>query len=178
MVINLAVNSMPMLVFGKCPGRHRLKTLEPSSAAGSHFHYSDGIMSAMVSNHWRLKCLPNCLFRHRSKKTSKLSITGVCEGNSPMTGEFPAQRARNAENVSIWWCRMFFVQCISLKECLYCLVCRTTTNLDMSHVNVMQTFINVIELSLFELARPDYSAESQLTQWQILPVQPTVLALW
>ena len=34
---------------------------------------------------------------------SKLHITGLCEGNSPVTGEFPAQRASNAENVSIWW---------------------------------------------------------------------------
>ena len=25
-------------------------------------------------------------------------------GNSPVTGEFPAQRASNAQNVSIWWC--------------------------------------------------------------------------
>ena len=41
--------------------------------------------------------------RHRSKKTSKLRVTGLCEGNSPVTGEFPAQRASNAENVSIWW---------------------------------------------------------------------------
>ena len=29
-----------------------------------------------VSNHQRLYCLPNCLFRHRSKKTSKLRVTG------------------------------------------------------------------------------------------------------
>ena len=30
--------------------------------------------------------------------------TGHCEGNSPVAGEFPpAQRAINAENVSIWW---------------------------------------------------------------------------
>ena len=28
----------------------------------------------------------------------------LCAGNSPVTGEFPAQRASNAENVSIWWC--------------------------------------------------------------------------
>ena len=27
----------------------------------------------------------------------------LCGGNSPVTGEFPAQRASNAENVSIWW---------------------------------------------------------------------------
>ena len=38
-----------------------------------------------------------------SKKTSKLRVTGLCEGNSPETGEFPAQRASNAENVPIWW---------------------------------------------------------------------------
>ena len=37
------------------------------------------------------------------KKTSKLRVTGLCVGNSPVTGEFPAQRASNAENVSIWW---------------------------------------------------------------------------
>ena len=37
------------------------------------------------------------------KKTSKLRVTGLCARNSPVTGEFPAQRASNAENVSIWW---------------------------------------------------------------------------
>ena len=37
------------------------------------------------------------------KETSKLRVTGLCEGNSPVTGEFPAQRARNVENVSISW---------------------------------------------------------------------------
>ena len=34
-------------------------------------------------------------------ETSKLRVTGLCEGNSPVTGELPAQRASNAENVSI-----------------------------------------------------------------------------
>ena len=55
-----------------------------------------------VSNHQRLDCLLNCLFRRRSKKKSKLRITGLCEGNSPVTSEFPSQRASNVENVSIW----------------------------------------------------------------------------
>ena len=36
-------------------------------------------------------------------KISKLRVTGLCEGNSPGTGEFPAQMASYAENVSIWW---------------------------------------------------------------------------
>ena len=56
-----------------------------------------------VSNHQPHDCLLNGLFRRRSKKTSKLYVTGLCAGNSPGTGEFPAQMASNAENVSIWW---------------------------------------------------------------------------
>ena len=48
-------------------------------------------------------CLLNCLFRRRSKKTSRLCVTRLCEENSLVTGEFPSQRASNAENVSIWW---------------------------------------------------------------------------
>ena len=38
-----------------------------------------------------------------SKKTSKLCVTGLCAGNSPVTGECPAKMTSNAENVSIWW---------------------------------------------------------------------------
>ena len=45
-----------------------------------------------VSNKQPHDCILNRLSRHRSKKTSKLRITGLCEGNSPVTGEFPAQR--------------------------------------------------------------------------------------
>ena len=50
-----------------------------------------------VSNHQPHHCLLNRLFRGRSKKTSKLHVTGLCAGNSPVTGDFPAQRASNAE---------------------------------------------------------------------------------
>ena len=56
-----------------------------------------------ISNHLCLHCLLNCWFRRRSKKTSKLCVTGLWEGNSLATDEFPAQKASNAENVSIWW---------------------------------------------------------------------------
>ena len=55
-----------------------------------------------VSNHQPHDCLLNGLFRRRSKKTSKLRVTGLA-GRSPVTGEFPAQSTSNAENVSIWW---------------------------------------------------------------------------
>ena len=56
-----------------------------------------------VSNHQPHDCLHNRLFGCRSKKTSKPRFTGLCGGNSPGTGEFPAQTASKAESVSIWW---------------------------------------------------------------------------
>ena len=31
------------------------------------------------------------------------SVTGLFVGNTPETGEFPAQMASNAEDISIWW---------------------------------------------------------------------------
>ena len=52
-------------------------------------------------NHRHLDGLLKCLFR--SKKTSKLHVTGLFGGNPPVTGGFPSQRASNVENVSISW---------------------------------------------------------------------------
>ena len=49
-----------------------------------------------LSNHRRLDYLLNRLLRHRSKIASTLRVTGLCEGNSPVTVEFPVQRAGNA----------------------------------------------------------------------------------
>ena len=60
-----------------------------------------------VSNHQPHDCLLNRLFRRRSNKTSKLRFTGLCAGNSPLTGEFPAQMASNTESflliMSSWY---------------------------------------------------------------------------
>ena len=56
-----------------------------------------------VSNHQPLDCLINRLFRPRSKKASKLRVTGLCAWNSPGTGNFTAKMASDAKNVSIWW---------------------------------------------------------------------------
>ena len=41
-----------------------------------------------VSNNQPHDCLLNHLFRRRSRKISKLRVTGFCAGNSPLTGEF------------------------------------------------------------------------------------------
>ena len=71
-----------------------------------------------VSNHQPPDSLLNRLFRHRSKKTSKLRVTCLCEGNSlvtssnetfptllalcavnsPVTGKFPSQRTNDWVN--------------------------------------------------------------------------------
>ena len=56
-----------------------------------------------VSNHQPHDCLLNRLSGHRSKKTSKPRVTGLWTGNSPETGEFPAQMTSHAATVSIWW---------------------------------------------------------------------------
>ena len=58
-----------------------------------------------VSNRQHHDCLLKRLFRHGSKKTSKVCVTGLCAGNSPVTGEFPAQMGSNAENAPTWWRR-------------------------------------------------------------------------
>ena len=46
-----------------------------------------------VSNHQPHECLLNRSFGRRSRKTSKLRVTGLCAG----TGEFPAQMASDAQ---------------------------------------------------------------------------------
>ena len=56
-----------------------------------------------ISNHQPHDYFTQPFIQHSSKKTSKLRVTGLCAGNSPVSGEFPAQRANNAEHVSIWW---------------------------------------------------------------------------
>ena len=68
------------------------------------FHYDDVIMGTMASQMTSPTIVYSTVFsRHRSKKTSKLRVTGLCVGNSPGTGDFPAQMASYAKNVSIWW---------------------------------------------------------------------------
>ena len=70
-----------------------------------------------VWNHRRLDCLLNRLFKRRSKNTSKLCVTGICEVN-PVKGGFPTQRASNAENASIWRRHYAFTACVTYEFCV------------------------------------------------------------
>ena len=57
-------------------------------------YYNDVMINAMASQITSLTIVYSTAYsRRRSKKTSKLRVTGLCERNSPVTGEFPAQRA-------------------------------------------------------------------------------------
>ena len=61
-------------------------------------------MSVMASHIISLMIVYSTVYsRCRLKKTSKLHVTGLCEENLPVSSEFPAQRASNVENISIWW---------------------------------------------------------------------------
>ena len=76
----------------------------PSKLHDYSRHYSDVIMGAMAS---QITCLTivystvySCADQRKHQSSASL---GLCAGNSPVTGEFPAQMASNAQNFSIWW---------------------------------------------------------------------------
>ena len=92
-----------------------------------------------VSNYQPHDCLLNRLFRRRSKKTSKLRANGLCAGNSSAIGEFHAQMASNAENVSNWWrhheCNNGNINTMHFKAaCLFCLCSDTSVSASDNNV--------------------------------------------
>ena len=61
-------------------------------------HYSDAVMGAMASQITSLTIIYSTVYAGaHQRKTSKFRVTGLCEGNSPVTGEFPAQMTSNTE---------------------------------------------------------------------------------
>ena len=69
----------------------------------TRIHCNDFIIGAMASRITSLRIVYSTVYSDRSRKTSKLRVTGLCAGYSSGTGEFPAQMASNQENISIWW---------------------------------------------------------------------------
>ena len=88
--------------FHKAIRRLMIRSGEVMQLTNCAIHHGDIIICTMASQITSLALVYSTVCV-RSKKTSKLRVTGLCAGNSPMTGEFPAQMASNAENVSIWW---------------------------------------------------------------------------
>ena len=61
-------------------------------------------MGTMASQITRLTIVYSTVYSDTDKKnTSKLRVTGLCVGTSPVPSEIPAQMASDTENVSISW---------------------------------------------------------------------------
>ena len=59
-------------------------------------------MTAMASQITGASIVYSTLGAGTDTKTPKLRVAGLCAGNSPVTGEFSAQKSGKVENVSIW----------------------------------------------------------------------------
>ena len=102
LIFNIAINLYGNL-FGDFNPFNWRNTYSWLQKMAVFLHYNDVIMRAMTSQITSLTIVYSSIYsRHRSRKTSEPRVTGLCEWNSPVTGEFPAQRASNAENVAIW----------------------------------------------------------------------------
>ena len=78
-------------------------------------HYSDVIMCAMACQITSVLIVYSIICSGSDKKeTSKLLITGLCEGNSPMSSEFPTQRAVTRKMFPFDDAIMNFLLCVAL----------------------------------------------------------------
>ena len=67
-------------------------------------HDSDVIMGTIASQITSLTIVYSTIYWDADKRKHQISASlAFVRGISPGTGEFPAQMASNAENVSIWW---------------------------------------------------------------------------
>ena len=74
-------------------------------------------MGAVAPQITGLTIVYTTVYSGTNKKTSNFRVIGLCAGNSPGTGEFHAQRASNAEKVSIWWRHHIFLSQDILTTC-------------------------------------------------------------
>ena len=73
-------------------------------SVGSSYHYCDVIMGEMASQITSTTNVYSTVYSGADQRKYQSSESLVfLRGNSPVTGEFPAQMASGAENVSIWW---------------------------------------------------------------------------
>ena len=80
----------PNLEFRKVPPIHRL-------------HYNGVIMTTIASQITSLTSVYSIVYSDADRKKHQSSTSLPLCGEITGTGEFPAQRASYAENVSIWW---------------------------------------------------------------------------
>ena len=91
-------------------------------------HYSDVILSAMESLITTLTIVYSTVYSGADKKTSKLHVTGLCGGNSAVTGEFPHKGTVTKcfhSMTSSWWlslrCTQVWPDCCWAIRALKCI---------------------------------------------------------
>ena len=117
--------------------------------------YSDVIMSTMVSQITGISivCWTACSGTDQRNHQSLL-LLALCEGNPPVTGGFPSQRASITENVFIWSsCISMYHQASMLCNCVF-------------YTNVME--VTRISMKPFLLKMWQYLGISCLPFWMML----------
>ena len=112
----------------------------PQNKAITRTNNTDVIMGSIASQMTSLTIVCSTVYSDADqRKHQKLRVIGLCAGNSPETGEFPAQMASNAENVSIWWrhhvCCMGYIVFLH-RVCLHCRQSEQRLGIPCSNVNV------------------------------------------
>ena len=104
---SITLNKGGLILTGSTLIQIMVRSVHREANTGSH--YDDVIMGVIASQIISLTIVYSIVYsdadqRKKTKlRVTKLRVTGLCAGNSPVTGEFPAQMASNAGNVSIWW---------------------------------------------------------------------------
>ena len=99
-----ATNKIPITQWDH--GTYTVHTIKISSSLQWRHNGRHG-----VANHQQLDGLFNYLLWSTSKKHRSSGLLALCEGNSPVTGDFPAQKASDAEKGSIWWRHHDYIKC-------------------------------------------------------------------
>ena len=80
------------------------KKISNGCVAWPILRYSDVIMSKMASQITGVSIVYSTVYSGADQRKHQSSVSlALCEGNSPITSEFPAETASNTENISIWW---------------------------------------------------------------------------
>ena len=129
-----------------------------------------------VSNHQPHGCLLNRLFRRRSKKTSKLRVTGLCVGNSPGPVNSPHKGPVTRKMfpfddviMTIWsasydYCRRFVLCFVGLWFDLYQCTRDTIIALLLRQIDVATSFWRNNDVIITSCARRDAHLSGLLHQ--------------
>ena len=136
------------------------KILQRFSGTSAPFYYNDVIMSAVASQITSVSsiCSAGC-YGADEKKTSKLRVTGLCELNSPVTGEFPHKGPVTRRMFPFDDLIMFVPHSYKFMLSLHCAVAHKPYgsvwsyqhHLSSLQCNTSQTFVSNLQPSVYEV---------------------------